>query len=136
MSRRPTAAETYDSLMEVGRAVQRGLRDLGKIEGKNDLTSDEELRQLVLSTSKAILDHLPCLQLECDAIEHEDSRYGAILARMERREKLPDGFCEECEAPCDNGPDALSCQDQADKGLCNECQLQPCDLREARPCTE
>ena len=127
MSRRPTAAETYDSLMEVGRAVQRGLRDLGKIEGKNDLTSDEELRQLVLSTSKAILDHLPCLQLECDAIEHEDSRYGAILARMERREPLPDGFCDECGID----PDALQCQDQADNGLCNECQL-PCDLRDGK----
>ncbi len=127
MSRRPTAAETYDFLIEIGRAVQRGLRDLGKIEGKNDLTSDEDLRQLVLSTSKAILDRLPCLQLECDAIEHEDSRYGAILARMERREKLPDGFCDEC----DNGPEALSCQDQADKGLCNECQL-PCDLRDGK----
>ena len=124
MSRRPTAAETYDSLMEVGRAVQRGLRDLGKIEGKNDLTSDEDLRQLVLSTSKAILDRLPCLQLECDAIEHEDSRYGAILARLERREPLPDGFCDECGID----PDALQCQDQADKGLCNECQL-PCDMK-------
>lgn len=100
MSRSPTFSETYDSLIEVGRAVQRGLRDLGKIEGKNDLTSDEELRQLVLSTSKGVLDHLPCLQLECDAIEHEDSRYGAILARMERGEKLPAGFCEECDEPC------------------------------------
>jgi hypothetical protein len=131
MSRRPTAAETYDSLIEVGRAVQRGLRDLGKIEGKNDLTSDEDLRQLVLSTSKAILDRLPCLQLECDAIEHEDSRYGAILARLERREPLPDGFCDECEAPCDIDPGALSCQDQADKGRCDECQL-PCDLRDGK----
>ena len=131
MSRSPTFSETYDSLIEVGRAVQRGLRDLGKIEGKNDLTSDEELRQLVLSTSKAILDRLPCLQLECDAIEHEDSRYGAILARMERGEKLPDGFCGECDEPCglDDSDPGLSCQDQADKGLCNECQLQPCDLR-------
>ena len=129
MSRSPTAAETYDSLMEVGRAVQRGLRDLGKIEGKNDLTSDEDLRQLVLSTSEAILNHLPCLQLECDAIEHEDSRYGAILARMERREKLPDGFCDECDAPCGIDPDALQCQDRAEAGLCDECQIQPCDLR-------
>ena len=124
MSRSPTFSETYDSLMEVGRAVQRGLRDLGKIEGKNDLTSDEDLRQLVLSTSKAILDRLPCLQLECDAIEHEDSRYGAILARMERREKLPDGFCDEC----DIDHEALQCRDQADKGLCDECQL-PCDMK-------
>lgn len=135
MSHLPTAAETYDSLIEVGRAVQRGLRDLGKIEGRNDLTSDEELRLLVLSTSRGILDHLPCLQLECDAIEHEDSRYGAILSRMERQEKLPDGFCDECDEPCglrkDSDPDALQCHDQADRGLCDECQIQPCDLREA-----
>ena len=27
-------------------------------------------------------------------------------------------------------PEALSCQDQADAGLCDECQIQPCDLRE------
>lgn len=100
MSRSPTFSETYDSLIEVGRAVQRGIRDLGKIEGRNCEGSEDDLRQLVLSTSKAILNHLPCLQLECDAIEHEDSRYGAILSRMERQEKLPDGFCDECDEPC------------------------------------
>ncbi len=111
----PTFSETYDSLMEVGRAVQRGLRDLGKIEGKNDLTSDEELRQLVLSTSKAILNRLPCLQLQNDAIEESDSRYGAILTRLENAEGEED-------------PEALQCQDQADKGRCGECQL-PCDLK-------
>lgn len=114
MSRRPTAAETYDSLIEIGRAVQRGLRDLGKIEGKNDLTSDEDLRQLVLSTSKGVLDHLPCLQLQNDAIEEADSRYGAILMRLENAE---------------GDPEALSCQDRVNKGLCDECQLQPCDFR-------
>lgn len=86
MSRSPTFSETYDSLIEVGRAVQRGLRDLGKIEGRNDLTSDEDLRQLVLSTSKAILDRLPCLQLENDAIEQIDSKYGAILTKLENPE--------------------------------------------------
>ena len=116
MSRRPTAAETYDSLMKVGRAVQRGLRDLGKIEGKNDLTSDEDLRQLVLSTSKAILNRLPCLQLQNDAIEEADSRYGAILMRLENAE---------------GDPDALQCQDQADKGFCDEGPL-PCDLRDGK----
>jgi len=136
MNRSPTFDETYNDLVAICKAAQSALYDCGRLRGRNDLTSDEALRQLVLSTSEAILDRLPCLQLECDAIEHEDSRYGAILARMERREKLPDGFCDECEAPCDNGPEALSCQDQADKGLCNECQLQPCDLREARPCTQ
>lgn len=109
----PTFSKTYDSLIEVGRAVQRGLRDLGKIEGRNCEGSDEDLRQLVLSTSKAILNHLPCLQLQNDAIEEADSRYGAILMRLENAE---------------GDPEALQCQDQADKGLCDECQLQPCDL--------
>ncbi|MDD4579585.1 MAG: hypothetical protein PHF80_02810 [Methanothrix sp.] len=115
----PTFSETYDSLMEVGRAVQRGLHDLGKIEGRNCEGSDEELKQLVLSTSKAILNHLPCLQLECDAIEHEDGRYCTILTRLEN-------------AVGEDDPEALSCQDQADRGLCGECQHQPCELREGR----
>ena len=118
MSRSPTFSETYDSLIEIGRAVQRGLRDLGKIEGRNCEGSDEDLRQLVLSTSKAILNHLPCLQLECDAIEHEDSRYGAILTRLEN-----------ATGDDDEGASALSCQDQADKGLCGDC-LEPCDFRD------
>ena len=43
---------------------------------------------------------------------------------------------DQCVLREEEDPEALSCQDQADKGLCNECQLQPCDLREARPCTE
>jgi len=120
MSRSPTFSETYDSLIEVGRAVQRGLRDLGKIEGRNDLQSDEDLKKLILSTSKGILNHLPCLQLECDAVEHEDSRYGAILARMELHEVNKE-LCSEC--------DDLQCQDRAEAGLCDECQIQPCDLR-------
>ena len=97
----PTFDETYNDLVAICKAAQSALYDCGRLRGRNDLTSDEDLRQLVLSTSKAILDRLPCLQLECDAIEHEDSRYGAILARMERREKLPDGFCDECQLPCD-----------------------------------
>jgi len=116
---RPTFDETYNDLVAVCKAAQRGLYDLGKIRGRNDLTSDEDLRQLVLSTSKAVLYRLPCLQLECDAIEHEDSRYGSILARMENAKG------EEAD------PEALQCQDQADKGLCGDC-LEPCDVRDGK----
>lgn len=32
---------------------------------------------------------------------------------------------EEVAGPCDE----LRCEDRADAGLCDECQLQPCDLR-------
>ena len=112
----PTFDETYNDLVAVCKAAQSALYDCGRLRGRNDLTSDEDLRQLVLSTSKAILDCLPCLQLECDAIEHEDSRYGAILARMERHE-------------VNKERDDLQCQDQVEAGKCDECQL-PCDLRD------
>jgi len=97
MSRSPTFDETYNDLMAVCKAAQNGLFNLGRC---REAYAEEELTTLVLKASKAILDRLPCLQLECDAIEHEDSRYGAILARIERGEKLPDGFCEECDEPC------------------------------------
>jgi len=136
MSRSPTFSETYNSLFKVCEIAQKGLFDLGLCREKY---AEEELTTLVLKVSKAILDRLPCLQLECDAIEHEDSRYGAILARIERGEKLPSGFCDECDEPCglknateteDSDPDALQCQDQAEAGKCDECQHQPCDLRE------
>lgn len=58
------------------------------------------------------------------------------------QEEPPKCLCEFCKVPCDirdtNGPemdpDALQCQDQADAGKCDECQLQPCDLKESRPC--
>jgi len=118
VSRRPTFDETYNDLIAVCKAAQSGLYECGRLRGRNDLTSDEDLRQLVLSTSKAILNRLPCLQLECDAIEHEDSRYSTILTRLEN-------------ANGEEDPEALSCQDQADKGLCGEC-IEPCDVRDGK----
>ena len=117
--RSPTFDETYDSLIHVAAEAQKGLYRLGQIRGRNDLQSEKELRFFVVATSKMILNRLPCLQLECDAIEHEDSRYGVILTRLENAIDTDE-----------EDPEALSCQDQADKGLCDECQLQPCDLRE------
>jgi hypothetical protein len=86
MSRAPTVDETYDSLLAVCNTAQRGLYKLGKIRGRNDLQSDEELRQLVLDVSKDLLERLPCLQFEEDAIEEMDSKYGYILTKqaMER----------------------------------------------------
>jgi len=62
----PTYDETYSSLIAVCKASQRALYDLGKIRGRNDLQSDKELMELVVNSSKAILDRLPCLQLNED----------------------------------------------------------------------
>ena len=77
----PTFDETYNDLMAVCKAAQSGLYDCGRLRGRNDLTSDEDLRQLVLSTSKAILGRLPCLQLEDDDIESMDSKYSHMLTK-------------------------------------------------------
>ena len=79
----PTFDETYNDLIAVCKAAQSGLYECGRLRGRNDLTSDEELRQLVLSTSKAILDRLPCLQFENDAIEQMDSKYSNLLTKMQ-----------------------------------------------------
>jgi hypothetical protein len=79
---RPTYDETYSSLAAICQACQRALFDLGKIRGRNDLQSDEELFDLVIKSSKSILNKLPCLQLEEDAIEEVDSKYGYILTNL------------------------------------------------------
>lgn len=77
----PTFDETYNDLMAVCKVAQSGLYECGRLRGRNDLTSDEDLRQLVLSTSKAILGRLPCLQLKDDAIEEMDSKYSHMLTK-------------------------------------------------------
>lgn len=69
----PTATQTYDSLMKISEIVNRSLRDMGKIEGKNDLGSEEELRSLVLGVSKKIAERLPCYQLENEEIDHAEA---------------------------------------------------------------
>lgn len=78
----PTFDETYDDLVAVCKAAQSGLYECGRLRGRNDLQSNEELRQLVLNVSKAILDRLPCLQFENDAIEEMDSKYSHVLTQM------------------------------------------------------
>ncbi len=79
----PTFDETYNDLVAVCKAAQSALYGCGRLRGRNDLTSDEDLRQLVLSVSKAILDRLPCLQFEDDAIEEMDSKYSHTLTKLE-----------------------------------------------------
>jgi len=83
MSPSPTFDETYNSLHKVCQAAQRGLFDLGRCREAYD---EEELTHLVLNVSKAILNSLPCLQLEHDAIEEADSRYGYVLNTLENIE--------------------------------------------------
>jgi len=78
-----TYDETYTDLMRIVEIASRGLRDLGKIQGKNALGSEEELRVLVLGVSKKLLENLPVHQFENDEIEHEDSRYCHLLAVLE-----------------------------------------------------
>lgn len=109
----PTFDETYNDLIAVCRAAQKGLYDLGRC---REAYADEELTTLVLGASKAILDHLPCLQLQNDAVEEMDSKYRHILTKLEN---------------CEGEEGDLQCQDQADKGLCGEC-LEPCDFREGK----
>jgi hypothetical protein len=50
--------------------------------GINPLT-EEDLRKLVLSTSRAILGRLPCLRLGDVAIEEMNSKYSSLLTRMQ-----------------------------------------------------
>jgi hypothetical protein len=80
-----TFDETHADLLVVCKIAQNGLYDLGRIRGKNDLQSAEELRQHVLTTSKALLAALPCLQLEDDAIEEMDSKYSHMLTQLARK---------------------------------------------------
>lgn len=79
----PTATQMYDSLSRISDIVNRALRDMGKIEGKNAFGSEEELRSLVLNTSKKLLENLPAHQLENDQIEDMDSKYTHLLAVLE-----------------------------------------------------
>jgi len=80
MSRSPTFSETRDALMAVCQAAQNGLFDLGRCREAYD---DAALKRLVISSSKAILERLPCLQLEEDSIEDADSQYGHVLNTLD-----------------------------------------------------
>lgn len=75
----PTYEETYNSLMKLSQIVGSALMSLGKIAGKNELGSEEELRSLVLNASKKLLEQLPIHQLESNLVESMDSKYGHLL---------------------------------------------------------
>lgn len=79
----PTTTETYDSLSKISDIVNRALRDMGKIEGKNALGSEEELRVLVLDVSKKICENLPAHQFENEKIEDAEAKLSHVLALLE-----------------------------------------------------
>ena len=83
----PTFDETADSLRMVCDEAQKGLYRLGQIRGGIDLQSEKELRIFILATSKVILETLPCLQLEEDAIADMDSKYSHILNEFMEKSK-------------------------------------------------
>jgi len=86
----PTGSETYTSLTRVIETAQRGLRELGRIEGRNDLKSTEDLRYLVLDISKKIVESTPAFQLCRDDIDDAESHLCSVLnkASIEKEEMI------------------------------------------------
>jgi hypothetical protein len=75
--------ETFNDLVAINKIVVDSLHELGIVRGKDNPLSDGDLRQLVLTTSKAILARLPCLQFGDDAIEEMNSKYSNLLVKMQ-----------------------------------------------------
>ena len=73
VSMQATYSETYTDLMRIVEIASNWLRALGKIEGKNESGSEEELRKLVLDISKKIVENVPALRLEDDDIDHAEA---------------------------------------------------------------
>jgi hypothetical protein len=76
-----TFDETFNDLVAINKIVIYSLHELGKVRGKS--MTEEDLRQLVLTTSKAILARLPCLQFGDNAIEEMNSKYSSLLTRVQ-----------------------------------------------------
>jgi hypothetical protein len=77
----PTIDETINDLVAINKIVTGSLYELGRVRVKS--MTEEDLRQLVLTTSKAILCRLPCLRLGDVAIEEMNSKYSNLLTRMQ-----------------------------------------------------
>ena len=75
----PTIDETFNDLVAINKIVAGSLHELGKVRGKYNILSDDDLRRLVLTTSKAILCRLPCLRLGDAAIVAMNSKYSHLL---------------------------------------------------------
>ena len=99
----PTTTETLDSLMKICEISQKAIREVGKIEGKNELGSEQALIEIIVRRSKAILQAMPYLQFEDDEIEELDSKmchrlnqleddYGRTRADMGEEEEVQQGI--------------------------------------------
>jgi hypothetical protein len=77
----PTVDEAFNDLVAINKIVTGSLHELGKVRVKS--MTEEDLRKLVLSTSKAILCRLPCLRLGDTAIEEMNSKYSNLLVKMQ-----------------------------------------------------
>ena len=73
----PTIDEAFDDLVAINKIVTVSLHELGKVRGKS--MTEDDLRKLVLTTSKAILCRLPCLRLGDAAIVAMNSKYSHLL---------------------------------------------------------
>lgn len=79
----PTIDETFNDLVAINKIVTFSLHELGKVRGMNNPLIEGDLRKFVLSTSKAILARLPCLQFWDDAIQEINSKYSKLLTKMQ-----------------------------------------------------
>jgi hypothetical protein len=79
----PTTTETLDSLMKICEISQKAIREIGQIEGKNELGSEQALIEIIVRRSKAILQAMPYLQFEDDEIEELDSKMCHRLNQLE-----------------------------------------------------
>jgi hypothetical protein len=77
----PTIDETFNDLVAINKIVAGSLHELGRVRVKS--MTEDDLRKLILSTSKAILARLPCLRFGDDAIEEMNSKYSNLLVRMQ-----------------------------------------------------
>ena len=75
--------ETFNDLVSINKIVMGSLHELGRVRGKYNPLTEDDLRKLVLTTSKAILSRLPCLRLGDAVIEEMNSKYSNLLAKMQ-----------------------------------------------------
>jgi hypothetical protein len=76
----PTNDEAFNDLVVINKIVIDSLHELGKVRVKS--MTEEDLRKLVLTTSRAILVRLPGLRFGDDAIEEMNSKYSSLLSKM------------------------------------------------------
>ncbi|MDI9399816.1 MAG: hypothetical protein QM433_09770, partial [Euryarchaeota archaeon] len=69
--------------MKICEISQKAIREIGQIEGKNELGSEQALIEIIVRRSKAILQAMPYLQFEDDEIEELDSKMCHRLNQLE-----------------------------------------------------